>query len=139
MTTVILVIYVMLVIALISLILIQKSEGGGLGIGGGGMSGLMTGRSSANFITRLTTGLIAGFMVVSLLINILSKMDHRGESITDRVGKAAVTTPALPLPASPDRAPSASPQEPKAETPKADAEKAPEKTEPAAPTVPLAR
>ncbi len=139
MTTVILVIYVMLVVALISLILIQKSEGGGLGIGGGGMSGLMTGRSSANFITRLTTGLIAAFMVVSLLINILSKLDHRGDSITDRVGKAAVTTPALPLPVSPDATTPVAPQEPKAETPKADADKAPQKADPAAPTVPLAR
>jgi len=56
MTTALLVIHILLAFALIGIVLLQRSEGGGLGIGGG-MSGLMTGRSSANLLTRLTAGL----------------------------------------------------------------------------------
>ena len=57
MTTVILVIHLMLAIAMVGAILLQRSEGGGLGIGGGsggGMGGFLSGRSTANLLTRTT-------------------------------------------------------------------------------------
>ncbi|HEY1261703.1 MAG TPA: preprotein translocase subunit SecG, partial [Stellaceae bacterium] len=58
-----LVIYVLVAIALVGVILLQKSEGGALGMGGGGMSGFMTGRTTANLLTRVTAVLAAAFMV----------------------------------------------------------------------------
>ena len=59
MITVILVVHIMLAIALTGVILVQKSEGGALGMGGGGMGGFMSGRSAANLLTR-STAVIAG-------------------------------------------------------------------------------
>jgi len=54
-----LVVHIMVAIALVAVILLQKSEGGALGMGGGGMSGFMTGRSTANLLTRATAILAA--------------------------------------------------------------------------------
>ena len=56
-----LVVHLMIAAALVAVILLQKSEGGALGMGGGGMSGFMTGRSTANLLTRTTAVLAAGF------------------------------------------------------------------------------
>ena len=68
MTTVLLVIHLMIAAALVGVILLQKSEGGALGMGGGGMSGFMTGRSTANLLTR-TTAILAGvFFLTSILL-----------------------------------------------------------------------
>jgi preprotein translocase subunit SecG len=68
MIQVILVIHIFLAIALVASILIQKSEGGALGIGGGGMSGFMTGRSTANLLTRTTAGLAVAFFLTSITL-----------------------------------------------------------------------
>jgi preprotein translocase subunit SecG len=72
MTTVLLVIHLMIAAALIGVILLQKSEGGALGMGGGGMSGFMTGRSTANLLTRTTAILAAAFFVTSLTLAYLA-------------------------------------------------------------------
>jgi len=48
------VVHVLIAVALIGVVLLQKSEGGALGMGGGGMSGFMTGRSTSNLLTRTT-------------------------------------------------------------------------------------
>ena len=72
MATVILVIHLMLAAALIGVIMLQKSEGGALGIGGGGMSGFMTGRSTANLLTRTTAVLAAAFFLTSLVLAYLA-------------------------------------------------------------------
>ncbi|MGH6974115.1 MAG: preprotein translocase subunit SecG, partial [Stellaceae bacterium] len=66
MSTVIVVIHLLLAVSLVGVILLQKSEGGALGIGGGGMSGFMTGRSTANLLTRTTAILAAGFFLTSI-------------------------------------------------------------------------
>ena len=58
MTTVLIVIHLIVVLAMIGLVLLQRSEGGALGIGGGG-GGFMSGRGAANFLTRVTAGLAA--------------------------------------------------------------------------------
>lgn len=70
--TVVLIVHMLLAVAIVALVLIQRSEGGGLGIGGGTMGGLMSVRSAGNFLTRLT-GIVMGlFFVTSLTLAILS-------------------------------------------------------------------
>lgn len=80
MTTVLLVIHLMIALAMIGVVLLQRSEGGALGIGGGGgggggMGGLMTGRGTANLLSRTTAILAASFMCTSILLTILAKQD----------------------------------------------------------------
>ncbi|MDC0986792.1 MAG: preprotein translocase subunit SecG [Alphaproteobacteria bacterium] len=90
MTTVILVIHMMLAIALVITVLLQRSEGGGLGIGGsgggGGMGGLMSVRGTANLLTRATAILAAGFMGTSITLAILANNTREPSSILDRPG-----------------------------------------------------
>lgn len=81
--TIILIIHLMIAIALVGVILIQKSEGGGLGMGGGGMSGFMTGRSTANLLTRTTAILATAFILTSLGLAWLASGDRRPRSIID--------------------------------------------------------
>src|SRR5882724_8147791 len=90
MTTVLLVVHILIAIALVGVVLIQRSEGGGLGIGGGTGGGFMTTRGTANLLTR-TTGIMAAiFMVTSLTLAILAT--H---------GRAPVTRSILDVPAAP--------------------------------------
>ena len=68
-----LIIHAILAIVLIIVILLQRSDGGALGgIGGGNFSGMLTGRSSANFLTKLTAIIAGLFLANSLLLAILS-------------------------------------------------------------------
>jgi len=67
MNTVLIVIHLMLVLAMIGVIMLQKSEGGGLGIGSSG--GFMTSRGTANVLTRATAVLAAGFFLTSLALS----------------------------------------------------------------------
>ena len=83
MHTVLLVIYLMVVLALIGVVLIQRSEGGGLGIGGG--SGFMSARGTANALTRTTAILAALFFVLALGMGILSRYDTQPSDILDRI------------------------------------------------------
>ncbi|MDJ0895676.1 MAG: preprotein translocase subunit SecG [Alphaproteobacteria bacterium] len=86
MITILLVIHVLLCVALIVVVLLQRSEGGlgglGGGSGGGGMSGFMTGRSAANVMTRTTAVLAALFMATSLILAVLYGQERRS-SIVD--------------------------------------------------------
>ena len=66
MITVVLVVHLLIALSLVGVALLQKSEGGALGMGGGGMSGFMTGRSTANLLTRTTAVLAACFMLTVL-------------------------------------------------------------------------
>jgi preprotein translocase subunit SecG len=99
MLTVILVIHLLIAIALVGTILIQRSEGGALGIGGGGgMGGFMTGRATANLLTRTTAILAAAFMATSLLLAILGSGRIAPQSILDAPTEAlpAESTPVEP-------------------------------------------
>ncbi len=93
MLTVVVVIHLMLVIALIGVVLLQKSEGGGLV---GSTSGFMTGRGTANALSRATAALAAGFFVTSLALSWLASYEHRPVAIINTSGPAA---PAPPSPA----------------------------------------
>jgi len=103
MLTVLLVIHLLVTIALIGVVLIQKSEGGALGIGGsggggGGMGGFMTGRETANLLTRTTAVLATLFMGLSLAIAILTGANKEPASILDSAVpvQSAPAVPAAP-------------------------------------------
>jgi len=101
MTTVLLVIHILLALALIGVVLLQRSEGGGLGIGGGGgggggMGGFLTGRGTANLLTRTTAILAAGFMITSITLTILAG-GGEPRSIIDRLPSDA-SSPVAPAP-----------------------------------------
>jgi preprotein translocase subunit SecG len=105
MSTVIFVVHILLAFALIGIVLLQRSEGGGLGIGGG-MSGLMTGRSSANLLTRVTAALAALFFTTSLVLAILASNPSRAPSILDTTAPGQAPTPVAPAaPSSSEPAP----------------------------------
>ena len=110
------VVHVLIALALVGVILLQKSEGGALGMGGGGMSGFMTGRSTANLLTRTTAVLAVAFFATSILLVLLSNPVKVQRSIVDQP-----SGPVLPM--------APAPQAPTAPAP----------TAPATPTAPLAR
>ena len=113
-------VHILVAISLVGVILLQKSEGGALGMGGGGMSGFMTGRSTANLLTRVTAILAAAFMVTSILLVVIHNRDRAPRSIIDQ------GAPSAPAPAAPVAPPAPRPQTPPAE---------PAPTEPAARTL----
>ena len=79
MQTVIIVIHLMIVAVLIGAVLLQKSEGGGLGMGGG--AGFMSSRGTANLLTRTTAVLAVGFFATSLLLSWIASYDRKPASI----------------------------------------------------------
>jgi len=79
MQTVVIVIHLMIVATLIATVLLQKSEGGGLGVGGG--AGFMSSRGTANLLSRTTAVLAAGFFVTSLFLSWLASYDRKPASI----------------------------------------------------------
>src|SRR3954452_16448069 len=84
MQTVLIVVHLLIVLALIGVVLLQRSEGGlGLG-GGGGVSGFMTGRGQANALTRATAILAAGFFATSLVLGIIGHRHRAPISVFDR-------------------------------------------------------
>jgi preprotein translocase subunit SecG len=95
MQTVLIVIHLMVVLALVAVVLLQRSEGGGLGIGGGS-GGFMTGRGQANLLTRTTAILAAAFFLTSLTLSILAGYSTTGGSVLDRVRQPAPGAPAAP-------------------------------------------
>ncbi|WP_192245175.1 preprotein translocase subunit SecG [Mesorhizobium silamurunense] len=82
METVLIVVHLMVVLALVGVVLLQRSEGGGLGIGGG--SGFMTARGAANALTRATAILAAAFFVTSLALSIIARYGEKPIDILDR-------------------------------------------------------
>jgi preprotein translocase subunit SecG len=129
MTTVILIIHLMLASAMIVVILLQRSEGGALGIGGDG--GVMSGRGAANLLTR-TTSILAGlFFLTSILLGILARHGHEYRSIiptnapasapAQSGGSGSGPLPQLKLPTLPNAAApqSGAPAAPKAAAPAA--------------------
>ncbi len=79
MQTVIIVIHLMVVIAMIGVILLQKSEGGGLGIGSTG--GFLSSRGTANVLTRTTAFLAMVFFLTSLALSLIAGMGRKPASI----------------------------------------------------------
>jgi preprotein translocase subunit SecG len=88
MQTVLIVIHLLIVIFLVGFVLLQRSEGGGLGLGGGssGVSGFMTGRGQANVLTRTTMYLAIGFFLTSMVLAWLAGSTRKPTSIFDSSG-----------------------------------------------------
>ncbi|WP_313058892.1 preprotein translocase subunit SecG [Agrobacterium cavarae] len=111
MQNVLIVIHLMIVLALVGVVLIQRSEGGGLGIGGG--SGFMSARGTANALTRTTAILAALFFATSLGLGLLTRYESRPTDILDRIpaqqgqGNGILDTlgPSSTTPSAPSQAP----------------------------------
>ena len=101
MTTIILVIHVILAICIIIAVLLQKSEGGGLGIGGSGSTGggFMTARGTANFMTKLTAFLGGCFFLTSIILALLSSNNTSSivNEVNKEIEKSSTNKPAVPL------------------------------------------
>ena len=92
MQTVIIVVHLLIVLALIGVVLLQRSEGGlglGGGGGGGGVGGFMTGRGQANALTRATAILATAFFVTSLVLGIMAHRGSAPRSIFDGAAPAS--------------------------------------------------
>ncbi len=102
METLVLTIHILIALALIGSVLLQRSEGGGLGIGGGGGGaggGFMTARGTANLMTRITAVLAACFFGTSIILAIMAGAGRESVSIVDEVineTPVPVTGPAVP-------------------------------------------
>ena len=98
MLTVIIVIHLMLVIALIGVVMLQKSEGGGLV---SSTSGFLTGRGTANVLTRTTALLAVGFFITSLTLSWLAGLGRHPASIINTGGGAPTQEAPGALPVAP--------------------------------------
>jgi preprotein translocase subunit SecG len=92
MATVLLVIHLMVAATLVGVVLLQKSEGGALGIGGGG-GGFLTGRGTANLLTRTTAGLAAAFFATSILLTLLANHTAPAGSVFDTKPASGTAAP----------------------------------------------
>ncbi len=95
MENVVLTVHLLLALALIGVVLLQRSEGGGLGMGGGG-SGVTSGRSAATALGKLTWLLAIAFICTSLALTIIAARNASGTSVLDRItdAPAPATQPA---------------------------------------------
>ena len=90
----IIIIHLLVAVGLVGVVLLQRSEGGALGIGGGG--GFLTGRGTANLLTRVTAALAAVFILTSLALAKLAGGDRVTRSIIDEPSPPAIDSPAEP-------------------------------------------
>ena len=103
MTTIVLFIHILIALAMVGVILLQRSEGGALGIGGGGAGGFLTGRGQANLLTRTTAVLALGYFATSMLLAILASQRTEPTSILDQPAAEAPVEPDAPAaPAAPE-------------------------------------
>jgi preprotein translocase subunit SecG len=107
MATVVLIIHLLVCICLIGLVLLQRSEGGALGMGGGGGGALMSGRGAADALAKMTSVAGGFFLATSLVLTVLSgATSSAGTSVFDMLPEqsapAPVTIPATPAPVAPE-------------------------------------
>jgi preprotein translocase subunit SecG len=129
MITVVLAFHLLLAVTLIGVVLLQKNEGGALGMGGGGgMSGFMTGRTTANLLTRTTAIVAALFFLTSIALAMMAASQRAPRSLIElpasnappslpaAPGSTTIPIPSVPPPAaSPPAAPApAAPAQPSA-------------------------
>ncbi|MEE8252934.1 MAG: preprotein translocase subunit SecG [Hyphomicrobium sp.] len=98
MHTALLVLHLMVASTLVAVVLLQRSEGGALGIGGGGggAGGLLTGRGTANLLTRATALLALAFFTTSILLTLMAQRAAPNASILDAGGTASPSAPVTP-------------------------------------------
>lgn len=95
MKTAVLVLHMIFALALVGVVLIQRSEGGGLGLGSGNLGGLMTTRGTSNLLTRITGILAAIFFINTIVLALLFKGDAKPKSILDT--PASTSIPSAPI------------------------------------------
>ena len=93
--TFLLVVQALVAAAMIGVILMQKSEGGGLGVGGS-PAGLLSARGAADFMTRATTVLATAFVALSILLAAMASVGRSGSTIDTSLSKSAQTSGAAP-------------------------------------------
>lgn len=94
--TFILVLQALVAAAMIGVILMQKSEGGGLGVGGS-PAGFLSARGAADFLSRATAILATIFVALSIALAVLATVGHRASQIdVDAANKAAAPSPTVP-------------------------------------------
>jgi preprotein translocase subunit SecG len=98
MFTFLLVVQAIVAALLVTVILMQKSEGGGLGVGGS-PAGLMSARGAADFLTRSTTVLATIFVLLSVALAVIASVQHAPSDIDTSLVKQAPAAPATPAPA----------------------------------------
>jgi preprotein translocase subunit SecG len=98
MENVVLTIHLILALALVGVVLLQRSEGGGLGIGGGG--GVVSGRSAATALGKITWLLAIGFICTSIALTVLARREAASSSVIDAATPAGTTAPASAAPGS---------------------------------------
>lgn len=93
MTTVILVVHLLIAAALVGVVLLQRSEGGALGIGGGGAGSLFSTRGAANALTRATAILAVAFFITSITLTVIARNSTAPNSAFDGTAPAEGSTP----------------------------------------------
>jgi preprotein translocase subunit SecG len=128
---------VFLAVGLIGVVLLQRSEGGGLGVGSsGGMGSFMSVRGTANFMTRVTGILAALFMLTCLTLAVIAKPGQKPQSIFDTPSPAAPAQTSAPAPVVPPAADARVPPAPATSAPIAPPVAQPEAVAPVAPVEP---
>ncbi|WP_245620155.1 preprotein translocase subunit SecG [Phenylobacterium immobile] len=94
---ILLVIQVLISLGLIAVVLLQRSEGGALGMGGG-PTGFMTARGAGDLLTRTTWILGAAFFIVALLLTVLAGRERGASSVVDRLKVDAMDPSSLAAP-----------------------------------------
>ena len=90
METILLVVHLILALSLVGVILMQRSEGGALGIGGGGGGGgLMSARGAANLLTKTTVWLAVGFLATSMALALLARQNTGTNSVMEQAAEEA--------------------------------------------------
>ena len=95
-----LVVHAFIAAGLVTVILMQRSEGGGLGMGGS-PSGLMSARGAADFLTRATSVLATLFVGLAILLAVLASMGHNTAKIDPTLARTPPAAGTLPPPAAP--------------------------------------
>ena len=95
MENIILTIHIILAILLIGSVLMQKSEGGALGIGSGSDS-LMSSRSAGNFLTKFTSVVALLFVITSISLTAIHREDSKSNSVIDKIEKKDNNLPKIP-------------------------------------------
>jgi len=101
MENVVLVVHLILALSLIGVVLLQRSEGGGLGMGGGGGGGgggMMSSRAASTALAKLTWLLAIAFIITSITLTILAAQNSAGSSVIDRLSDQPARAVETPLP-----------------------------------------
>jgi preprotein translocase subunit SecG len=98
MFTFLLIVQTLVAASLVLVILMQRSEGGGLGVGGSS-SGFMTARGAADFLTRATSILGGAFIIMSILLAAIAGTSRQPDQIDTSLARPAESRPATPTPA----------------------------------------